>query len=298
MNDNNKSTRRSARMPLATVHKVRHHLPVVWVVPLLAATVAGYLVYDNIRELGPAIEIKFKDGSGVKPGQTPVQYRGVRIGEVKSVELSDDLQHVVVQARLAHSAAAVAREGSVFWIVRLSGGLDNLTGLGTVITGPHIEVLPGNGARRSEFVGQESSPVAVESDGLNIVLRADSIRSLRPGSPVFYRDVEVGVVQAIELNATATAVHVRAVIRQRYAPLVRNGSKFWSVSGSDVKFGLFSGLKLSMQSLKSFVVGGVAFATPPEVKPKPLKEGALFRLYEEPKKDWLAWRPEIPIAPE
>ena len=298
MNDKNRTHRDTEPPPLATLHKVRRHLPVVWIVPLLAALVAGYLVYDSIQALGPEIQIKFKDGSGVKAGQTPVQYRGVRIGEVRSVELTDDLQYVVVHARLQHSAAAVAREGSVFWIVRLSGGIDNLTGLGTVITGPHIEVLPGNGERRSEFVGQESSPVAVESDGLSIVLRAANIGSLRPGSPIYYRDVEVGVVQAIELNATATAVHVRAVIRQRYAPLVRSGSKFWSVSGSDVKFSLFSGLKLSMQSLKSFVAGGIAFATPPEARPKPVKEGALFQLHEEPKKDWLAWRPEIPIAPE
>lgn len=45
-------------------------------------------------------------------------------------------------------------------------------------------------------------------------------------------------------------------IRQRYAKLVRNGSKFWNVSGVDVKIGLFRGAEINVESLRSLVAGG------------------------------------------
>jgi len=47
-----------------------------------------------------------------------------------------------------------------------------ISGLGTVISGPEIQVLPGSGAAKSEFVGMDRAPVAYEGKGLRIVLRA------------------------------------------------------------------------------------------------------------------------------
>ena len=74
-------------------------LAIAIIVALVAALVAGYLVYDQVREFGPKITIRFKDGSGLKAGRTLIQYNGVRIGEVKSVKLSEDLREVVVEVR-------------------------------------------------------------------------------------------------------------------------------------------------------------------------------------------------------
>jgi paraquat-inducible protein B len=220
------------------------------------------------------------------------------VGEVMAVELSEDQQYVLVQARLRHSAASIAREGAIFWVVRPEVGLSNVAALGTVITGPEIGVVPGNGEPRSEFVGLESSPVALEREGLKIVLRANRPGSLRSNSPVYYRGVEVGTVQDVQLSADATMVDVNVFIKQRYAKLVRSGSKFWNVSGADVSFGLLRGLELKMESLRSLVAGGITFATPNDPKAKPVKNGTVFTLYGEPKKEWLEWAPKISIQPE
>jgi hypothetical protein len=59
---------------------------------------------------------------------------------------------------------------------------------------------------------------------------------LEESSPVYYRGEQVGEVRA--------------------------NSKFWPVSGFDVKGGIFSGLELQLRSLKALVSGGIAFATP------------------------------------
>jgi len=139
-------------------------------VPVAAALVAGYLVYERVQEIGPSITIKFKDGSGLRTGLTPLKYRGVSIGEVVAIGLSSDHHYVLATVRLRRSLASMADEGATFWIVRPEVGLGNITGLSTVITGPEIQMQPGTGPPRSEFVGLESAPTGPDRKGLGITL--------------------------------------------------------------------------------------------------------------------------------
>lgn len=298
MNHSRGSPGVAEELPKARVKRRTWGFPVVWVVPMVAAIVAGYVVYDRVHEFGPRITIRFKDGSGLKTGQTPIKYRGVAIGEVTAVELSQDQQTVLVKARLRGPAASIAREGSIFWILRPEVGIGNITGLGTVMTGPEIDVLPRTGEPRSQFVGLDSSPVAVERKGLKIVLVSRHLRSLKPGSPVYYRGIEVGAVQECQLGTNATTANIHVFIKQPYVNLVRNESNFWNVSGMDVRVGLFRGLDVNVESLRALVAGGVAFATPNGAKAQPAKEGTVFPLYDKPKQEWLEWAPEIRIPPE
>ncbi len=282
--------------PQARLKQRRRRFPIIWLVPLVAALTAGYLLFQRVRDIGPEITITFKDASGVKAGQTDLEYRGVQIGEVRSVDLSRDRRSVRVTARLRRSAAAIARDGTAFWIVRIQGGIANLANLGTVISGPYIAAQPGEGKARKDFVGLDSAPYGIPHKDLEITLRAARLGSLRPGSPVYYRGIEVGAVQDAELTNDAAAVDIRVFVKQRYAKLVREGSRFWDASGVDVKFGLLRGLNVHMQSLRALATGGVAFATPDDPKARPAKDGTVFRLNEQPAKDWLAWRPGFAIA--
>jgi len=283
-------------LPRARVRRARL-FRLVWVVPVVTLGIAAWLIFQHLRSIGPEIAITFSDGAGLRAGQTPLKYRGVSIGEVSQVELSPDQKHVVVRARLAGSAATIAREGSTFWIVRPQVGWGNVTGLSTVLSGPEIQVLPGKteGEAKREFTGQESVPVGLETPGMRLVLRAERPMSMRATSPVYYRGVEVGVVQNVDLAPNATSADVHILIFQRYAPLVREGSAFWNVSGLSLKGNILKGLEVDFESLRALVTGGVEFATPPNsARAKP---GTVFFLHEQPKKEWLAWAPQIKLAP-
>lgn len=297
MSDSPKTIEIADTLPKATIKSRKWIFPVVWVVPVVAAIVAAYVAYDRAREFGPKITITFNDSSGVVTGQTPIKYRGVPIGEVTTVELSKDLKHAKVEARLHRSATSIAREGSLFWIVRPEVGFGNIAGLQTVLTGPEIQVLPGSGGPKSEFSGLESTPVEIETSGLKIILRVSHVGPLRKNSPVTYRGVEVGVVQDIHLSADATAADLQVLIRQRYAGLVRENSVFWNVSGASFSAGLFKGVEFKLESLRTLAVGGIAFATPNDANTRRVKDGTVFPVYTEPAKGWLAWAPRIPIPP-
>lgn len=280
--------------PRALLKRRRGALSGIWIVPLLATLVAGYVVYDRVRELGPAITIKFKDVSGVKPGQTQIKYRGVPVGEVVEVALSDDRRHALVRARLQRATATLARSGSQFWIVRPEVGIGTITGLGTVISGPEIGVAPGSGESAREFIGQDSMPLAAEYRGLDIVLRAPRLGALRANSPVYYRGIEVGIVRGSDLDGKARAVAIHVTIQQRYAGLVRRGSRFWEVSGLEAHFGLFRGLTINVESLRALLAGGIAFASPPGSPPA--RAGAEFDLHDGPRPAWLGWSPALAVG--
>jgi len=131
---------------------------------------------------------------------------------------------------------------------------------------------------------------------LKLTIISNRLGSLRPGSPVYYRGVEVGTIQRADLTSDSAAVAIEVLIRQRYAKLVRSHSKFWNVSGVDVNVGLFRGVEVNMESLRSLAVGGISFATPSPKDP-PAKDGTSFLLYNKPEKDWLEWEPKIPLIP-
>ena len=284
-------------LPRAKTRKLRWRIPTIWVVPLAAAAVAGYLVYQRASEFGATVRVSFQDVEGLIPGQSTLKYRGADVGQVARIALAKDEQSAMVEVKLRRPAASLAREGSRFWVVRPQLGMGNLTGLGTIITGPYIAVVPGAGKAAREFVGLEQSPLMFDPGGLNVVLLTAHAGSFRSGVPVYYRGIEVGAVKEARLTTNATAVEVQCVIERRYARLVHPGSKFWSVAGLDLHVGLFSGAQVNVESLKSLIIGGIAFATPEQPNEGPARDGTVFRLYEQAEKQWLDWAPEIPVTP-
>ena len=284
-------------VPVARLRR-RRRWPVylIWLVPLIAAGVAAYLVYSRMQEAGPTIKVTFTDASGLKPGQTEIRYRGVAVGEVSALDLGKDLASIVVTARLRAEAAAIAREGTVFWIVRPEVGIETVRGLATVITGPYIEVFPGSGAPKRDFTGVDHPSPALGQKGLRITLATAQLGSIRPRTAVYYRGIEVGMVTGATLSRDATTTQVHALIEPKYARLVRIGSRFWDTSGVDVKMSLFKGVEVNVDSLRSLVAGGIAFATPDAANP-PAKEGTIFVLHDKPQPDWLTWTPKITLSP-
>ena len=282
--------------PVARIRRRRRWATyLVWLVPLVAAVVVGYLVWTHVHEWGPNITIMFRDATGLKIGQTEIRYRGVAVGEVTGLELSPDRAYVMVTARLRHDTADVARGGSSFWVVRPEVGIETVRGLSTVITGPYIEVFPGSGAPKTDFIGLDEPSPVLGLRGLRLILASGQLGSLRPRTAVTYRGLQVGSVIATTLSRDSTAAHVQVLIEQRYARLVRTGSRFWSAGGIDVNLSLFKGVEINVESLRSLISGSIAFATPESPDSPIPKEGTIFVLHDKPDKVWLTWAPKISI---
>src|SRR5258708_20991 len=95
----------------------------VWVVPVIALAVGGWMVFRELSQRGPEITIEFADGSGIESNKTVLEHKGVAIGLVKKVELKRNLDGVLVTVRLDRNAANLATADAKFWIVRPELGL-------------------------------------------------------------------------------------------------------------------------------------------------------------------------------
>ncbi len=252
---------------------------------------------DSAIRRGTEVEIRLERGDGLGAG-TPIRYKGLEVGEVDSVTLSDDLGHVVLRARITAAESRIARAGTQFWVVRPELGLMRTANLDTLVSGPYLEVAPGKSgaAAQARFVGQEREPQKA-GEGLALVLSAARLGSIKPGNAVTYREVKVGEVTGYELGQTADRVLIRVLIEPRYAALVHTGSRFWEASGFGVDFSLFKGASLRTDSLESLIEGGVAFATPDgERMGQRALPGQTFALFKEPQDEWFDWAPKIELG--
>lgn len=251
---------------------------------------------EDALQPGLQIGIRVTDGDGLQPG-TLVRYKGLEVGKVENLSLTDDLQAVILNVRITQAAEQIAREGTRFWVVKPELSLTRAANLGTLVSGQYLEVQPAaqKGARRTEFVALASAPnQAVREEGLRLVLSAPRRGSIKPGVIVSYREVPVGKVVDFELGPTSDRVLIHVLIEPRYAPLVRSGSRFWNASGIGVDAGLFKGVKVRTESLEALLEGGIAFATPnnPEMG-GPAQPGQTFALFDEPQEGWMQWAPKI-----
>src|SRR6202012_1800732 len=121
--------------------------------------------------------VSFRDAEGIKPGETPIQHRGVLIGQVIDVSLSKDERNALVKIRMNRDAESFADGGAMFWVVRPEASVSGVTGLSTVFSGPYIDAMPGEGPRLKEFTGLDSAPV-FSAEGLSVVLRANRLEHL------------------------------------------------------------------------------------------------------------------------
>ncbi len=251
--------------------------------------------YESASETGIPITIYFKNGDGLKVN-TVIKFRGINVGVVKQVSTDKDLSKVVVRAVLNTVAEKLAIEGTKFWVVRPRLGLIQAANLETLVSGQYIAAIPGTGKEADIFIGLEKPPViSTHVEGLDLVLTAPTLGSLKEGAGVYYREVPVGSVSGYRLSQSSNKVLIYINIDKEYASLVHKNSRFWNVSGLGIDFSFFKGAKVRMESVESLLAGGVAFATPNNRKGPQATPHMEFKLYGKPKESWLKWVPVIDL---
>lgn len=258
-----------------------------------------YADKEQATQKGTLISIKVDRADGLRSG-TPIRFKGLDVGKVEDVDLSSDLQSVLLKARITEVPERIARVGSQFWVVKPELGLIKTANLETLVTGQYIEVQPAakNLGAQTSFVALPQPPeTAVAEAGLSLVLSAERRGSLKVGVPVTYREVTVGKVTGYELGQTADRVLIHILIEPKYAPLVRGGTRFWNSSGFGIDIGLFKGATVRTESLETLIQGGIAFATPDgERMGNPARPEQTFPLFDKFEDEWLTWAPKIPLA--
>jgi paraquat-inducible protein B len=268
-------------IPSGVAVSKRHRPPqLIWLIPIVAALIGGWLVVKNILDKGPTVTISFKTAEGLEAGKTKVKYKNVDIGDVRTLILSDDHSQIDITVEFAKQAEKFLVDDTKFWVVRPRVGGGQVSGLGTLFSGAYIGMDIGRStAKRRKFIGLEVPPIVTgDEPGRQFVLHSASL-SVDVGTPVFYRQTEVGRVVAHEIDKDGMGVTIKAFVSAPYDQYVTANTRFWDASGIDVSIDA-SGVKVNTQSVVSILVGGVAFETPTGSGALPEAEAdTLFPLY-------------------
>ncbi|MGV6858671.1 MAG: PqiB family protein [bacterium] len=236
----------------------------IWIIPLVALLIGAWLVFKAISEKGPDLTISFQNAEGIEVGKTRIKYKDVEVGKVTDIQLSDDLTHVEISARLSRSAGKHLSSDTRFWIVRPRISTNGVSGLTTLISGVYIGMDPGSTRDDAKelYRGLEQAPYQrTATDGTTFTLSAESLASLDIGSPVYYRHIKVGELVKYQLTPGGRSVELDIFIDAPYDKLVKKNSRFWNASGFDLRL-TSEGVSAQLESLAALMSGGISFETP------------------------------------
>jgi len=270
----------------AAVAKIQTKRPfsLIWIVPLVALLIGGWLAFKAINDKGPVITITFATADGLEAGKTKIKYREVDIGLVETIALDDNVSKVVVTAQMIKGSGRYLTDQTKFWVVRPRISGSSVSGLSTMLSGAYIGIDGSDkGAPSITFTGLEVPPVVtVGQPGRHFILKADMLGSLDVGAPVYYRQIQVGQVVSYNFDESGKSVDIKIFIEAPHHAKASQNTRFWNASGIDVSLNA-QGLRVDTQSMISIVSGGIAFDNVPRDTPpgEEAKENETFPLYDD-----------------
>lgn len=263
-----------------------------------------YSLFDNLEEALHADEIELTfyldNPGGIKVG-SPLRHKSIEIGKINNITFSEDLKTIICTARVKEKMAPLFTSNTLVWVAQAEVNLSGVKNVETLVFGSYLHFLSNKGVPSRSFKVLTEPPRTriANQNGLGVILETTHLGSLSPGSPVYYRQIQVGEVTGFELSATFQKVYVYVSIKNRFKPVIRENTKFWNVSGAKVEGGIFSGLSITTESFETIMRGGLALATPNNAKSAPAAtSGFHFTLHDKAQKDWLDWNPNIILLEE
>ena len=148
------------------VPKKRTRLSLVWIIPIVAAAAGVWIAVTRILSQGPEITITLSSAEGITAGKTRIDYRGLTVGTISDLQLTHDNKGFVATAKMIPKAKEFLFEDTRFWVVRPRISGLNITGLGTLISGDYIGMLPGKSRESARhFVALDKPPLTGDTPG-------------------------------------------------------------------------------------------------------------------------------------
>ncbi|MDX5407636.1 MAG: intermembrane transport protein PqiB [Chromatiaceae bacterium] len=243
----------------AKVSRIKQWSP-IWVVPIAAVLIGMWMLYNHYQQQGALLTLLAGDAEGIIAGKTQIKSRSVDVGQVVSVELSDDLKQVIIKARMKPAVTPLLNADSQFWVVKPQIGRGGITGLNTLLSGVYIELQPGEStAQQLEHQLLDAPPVAPpDAPGIRVSLTTANSGGLAVGDPVLYRGYEVGTVEHSEFELASRRTRYQLYIREPFDVLVTENVRFWLSSGFSLDLSA-EGLQVDVGSATTLLSGGVSF---------------------------------------
>lgn len=245
--------------PQAKIEK-RHVISSIWFLPFLAAILGGWILFQHLTHANSEIQIHFENAESIIVDKTKVRYKGVIVGTVKKIELSEQ-SGVNIIAEIESHASFMLREKTSFWLVSPKASLTSVSGLDTLFSGSYINLQPGVGDESDEFMALTEQPITIPNNALLVNLESETADSINVGTPIFFKNIKVGEIAQVRLSENQQHINIKAFIEDKYSHLIKQESKFWNISGLQANISR-TGLDVQLDSISSLIAGGITFNSP------------------------------------
>lgn len=254
----------------------------LFLLPAMALALSLWLASQQFGWFDTKIEISFVDASQIQPEKTKIIFKGVTIGVVKDIQLSEDRKNAIAKVLLYEDGKRFAVKGTSFYIVSPEISFSGVKGLETIIQGSYIAAKPGaeDAEEKYEFVGNMTSENAAPvGQVFEYTLETKEAKSISAGDSISFRGVIIGSVGGVELSKDSTKVLIKINIQNKFVKLVRTNTVFWQKEALRADVGLF-GADIEVSSLETMMKGGISMATPAPAGPI-AEWGAHFELLDQ-----------------
>ncbi len=272
------------KIPFPKIKQKKSLYSLLCVIVLATLLLSAKLLQDMHHEDGVYIEIEVIDAQGIIPGKTEIMYHGFPIGKVQALNLTKDMTHIALQVQIDDQYKKWLTNKTEFWVMRAQLSLFEISGLDTLFSGNYIAIKPSTEGDLTHHFIARRDPVVLENDkgSFYITLTRSVSHSISIGSPIYFKQIQVGKVVRYLLDPLSNEITMRIAIQKEYRQLIRKNTRFWEVSGINLE-GDLSGFRLKSESLISLLKGGIAFETPDWEDRMPLADPAVdkFVLYDD-----------------
>lgn len=194
----------------------------IWAVPIAAFGVAGWLGIRALIYQGETVTVTFDNGYGMKPDNTIVTLRGVKVGAVSDIALTPDGQHVETKLKIDRAGEEYLRSNTKFFLRGAQVDLNDPGSIKGLLAGPEIVMEPGPGKHTTRFDGIDRRPALAPQHGpiVSYLLRFEgAVGELHTGADVQLRGFDVGTVTSVRLNYDASTGALSTPVQIALEPL-------------------------------------------------------------------------------
>jgi paraquat-inducible protein B len=252
----------------------------VWVIPILALLIVGYLGVKTVLNRGEVVTVTFSIAAGAKPGETQVLYQGIQAGRVLNIVPNADGRRLDFQLRLVPAAKNGLNTNARFWLIGANPNLTDLSSLKAVFSGVAIGYAPGDGGGPADhFEGLDQAPPILPGDkGTRYTLHAHTLNSIHEGSIVLFHGQPIGTATEVRFDGNE-GFRLSVFIYRPYDSLIRPGARFWKITPLHLSF-TGGGISANLAPLSTLLAGGIDLEVDnaaPDARQSP--PGTEFTLY-------------------
>jgi paraquat-inducible protein B len=252
-----------------------------------------YGSYDKLKNSSNSITILFDDVEGLYEEFSQIRYKGVRVGKVTNITLLKNGK-IEVKAQIFDDISSFTKKGTIYYLKKPKITFQEIKNIASTVMAVNIGVIKSHKKQKSvSFDGYDSMPtIPHTNEGSIYKVEAHHGSGIKVDAPVYYKNVEIGKVHKIDLSSDASFMLIDCLIYHKYKKFIRTDSRFYDISGINVKFSIFSDTWIEANTFTSIMRGGLMVVTPLEYKQKATIENR-FKLIKHMPDGWDSISPSI-----